>query len=584
MLSVKENITPTKILKSNTAQKGEHMLINLHVKNLALIKEVDIDFSDGLIVLTGETGAGKSLILGSVNIALGNKVTKDLIRRGEDFALVELTFKVDDSCLKKLKKFDIYIEDENIITVSRRISEQRSQSKINGETVNVKVLRQVMEALVDIHGQHEHQSLLYKNNHLIILDKFAKDNIKDILSDIKAQYLKYSDLKNKLKNYDIDDSKRTREIEFARFEVDEIDAAGLEIGEDEELENKYKKLSNGRDIVSNLSQIYNYLSYESNGGAGEIINRAIMDINNIKDMDEKLSQFQNSLYDIDSLCRDLVSEIYDYNKELEFSPEEFYNIEERLNLINHLKLKYGQGIEKILSYRDEKKSYLDKLADYDNVIGKLNKEVEEAENTLEILCQKLSKKRKEAALSLEEQVKKALKDLNFLSVDFKIEISRKENITETGFDQVEFLISTNPGEPVKSLAKVASGGELSRIMLALKSLLAEEDEIETLIFDEIDAGISGKTAHRVAEKLAEIGRKHQVICISHLAQIAAMSDNHYLIEKNLIENSTYTTIKLLNREQSIHELVRINGDGKITDIALKHASEMKDMADRTKCN
>lgn len=558
------------------------MLINLHVKNLALIKEVDIDFSKGLVVLTGETGAGKSLILGSVNIALGNKVSKDIIRTGTDYALVELTFSVDEECQKKLKELDIYTEDGNTVTVARKITESRSVSKINGETVNLNTLKKVMGMLVDIHGQHDHQSLLYPEKHLEILDEFAGREVEDLLLGIKNGYSKYCKLKKKLEEYDIDEGKRTREIEFAEFEVNEIESANLKIGEDEEIEETFKKISNSEQIVNCLSQVYNYLNYESENGAGFVINRAIMDINSIKGMDEKIDQFQSILYDIDSMCRDLTSDIADYNNELDFNPEYAREVEERYNTINHLKMKYGRTIEDVLAYMEEKQEYLEKLKNYTVEIEAIKAEIKQVEDRLGDLCADLSKKRKEAAKRLSELVTQALVDLNFISVDFAIDVEGEGRITEKGYDKVEFMISTNPGEPRRPLAKIASGGELSRIMLAIKSILAQEDKIETLIFDEIDTGISGKTAQRVAEKLAKISRNHQVICISHLAQIAAMADNHYLIEKKSENNSTVTEIYHLTREQSVKEIVRINGDGTMSNAAITHAIEMKDMADRTK--
>lgn len=558
------------------------MLINLHVKNLALIKEVDIDFSKGLVVLTGETGAGKSLILGSVNIALGNKVSKDIIRTGTEHALVELTFSVDEECQKKLKELDIYTEDGNTVTVARKITESRSVSKINGETVNLNTLKKVMGMFVDIHGQHDHQSLLYPEKHLEILDEFAGREVEGLLLGIKNGYLKYCKLKKKLEEYDIDEGKRTREIEFAEFEVNEIESANLKIGEDEEIEEIFKKISNSEQIINCLSHVYNYLNYESENGAGFVINRAIMDINSIKGMDEKIDQFQSILYDIDSMCRDLTSDIADYNNELDFNPEYAREVEERYNTINHLKMKYGKTIEDVLAYMEKKQEYLEKLKNYTVEIEAIKAEIKQMEDRLRDLCADLSKKRKEAAKRLSGLVTQALVDLNFISVDFAIDVEGDGRITEKGYDKVEFMISTNPGEPRRPLAKIASGGELSRIMLAIKSILAQEDKIETLIFDEIDTGISGKTAQRVAEKLAKISRNHQVICISHLAQIAAMADNHYLIEKKSENNSTVTEIYHLTREQSVKEIVRINGDGTMSNAAITHAIEMKDMADRTK--
>ena len=560
------------------------MLLNLHVKNLALIEEVDVDFEKGLIVLTGETGAGKSLILGSVNIALGNKASKDMIRKGTDYSLVELTFSVSENCAKQLKKYDIYMEEDNIITVTRKISEGRSISKINGETVNIKILKNVMSLLIDIHGQHDHQSLLYTKNHLDILDKFAKDSILELKEQIKEEYSKYTKLIKKLEEFNIDEGQKAREIEFAEYEVNEIESANLKPEEDVQVEEEFKKLSNSKEIVSALSEIYNALIYETAGGLGDIINKAVMDINSIKGMDEKISQFQTELYDIDNLCRELTSQIYDYNSGMDFNPEYVREVEERLDVINHLKLKYGNSIEEILRYKEEKEEYLEKLNNMTDEMESVKNQISELEGTLNNLCTKLSEQRKKAAKELEVLVKQALVDLNFIAVEFEIQITRKESIGENGFDNVEFMISTNPGESVKPLVKVASGGELSRIMLAIKSILATEDDIDTLIFDEIDTGISGQTAMKVAEKMAKISRNHQVICISHLSQIAAMADSHYLIKKTADENSTTTSIKKLTRQQSIEELVRINGGSGITEAGLIHATEMKDMADRTKSN
>lgn len=558
------------------------MLINLHVKNLALIKEVDVDFSNGLIVLTGETGAGKSLLLGSVNIALGNKVSKDIIRNGEDFALVELTFSTKKEQADFIRNMDIFVDDDNIITVSRKITESRSVSKINGETVNVKTLKTIMEMLIDIHGQHDHQSLLYPAKHLEILDKFAKDKIEDKLAHLKELNNNYKKLKQKLDEYSMDEAQRAREIEFAKFEVDEIEQAALKENEDVDLETTYKKLAGAKDVAVELSSIYQLISYENENGVGSQINRAISLINSVKSDDEKITQFKECLYDIDSMCKDLDCDIVDYTESLEFDSNYINEIENRLNTINHLKIKYGNSIEKILEYQNEKQNYLDELINYEEEINNIKSEIDSIYLDMENISLDISEERKKAALVLQEQVTKSLIDLNFMAVNFEISIERSNTITDNGFDNVNFMISTNPGEPVRPLNKVASGGELSRIMLAIKSILASEDEIDTLIFDEIDTGISGKTATMVAEKMANISRHHQVICISHLSQIAAMADNHYLIEKKLENNSTITNIKKLSGDESIEELVRINGDGTVSEAAISHAKEMKEMAERTK--
>ncbi|WP_303136051.1 DNA repair protein RecN [uncultured Eubacterium sp.] len=558
------------------------MLLNLHVKNLALIKEVDVDFTNGLVVLTGETGAGKSLILGSVNIALGKKVEKDIIRKGAEYALVELTFCIDSRLKEKLEQYDVYPEDENIIVVSRKITHGRSVSKINGETVSLTTLKNVMDLLIDIHGQHDHQSLLYKNTHLQILDKYAGEEVKELKNTISDKYSQYVEIKKELDKFDMDETKRLRECEFAEFEINEIEAANLSLGEDDEVENEFKKLSGSEKIMSSLSDAYQIMGYEGNQGVCECISRVGYDLSEISDIDSKLSDLQKQIYDIDDMCKGLAREISDYIDEVNYEPQRVAEVEERLNLINHLKLKYGQSIEKILAYKGEKQAYLDSLNNYNLMREETKTKLDKEMSELVVLCDKLSSLRKKYAIKLEETVVKALEDLNFLSVKFKINISKKENVSANGQDEVEFLISTNPGEEVKSLAKVASGGELSRIMLAIKSILAGEDEIDTMIFDEIDTGISGKTAQMVADKLMGISKEHQVICISHLAQIAAMADSHYLIEKNTDDESTETNIYRLSREDSIKELVRISSGGEITETAIKHATEMKEMAERAK--
>lgn len=558
------------------------MLLNLHVKNLALIKEVDVDFTNDLVVLTGETGAGKSLILGSVNIALGKKVEKDIIRKGAEYALVELTFCIDSRLKEKLEQYDVYPEDENIIVVSRKITYGRSVSKINGETVSLTTLKNVMDLLIDIHGQHDHQSLLYKNTHLQILDKYAGEEVKELKNTISDKYSQYIEIKKELDKFDMDETKRLRECEFAEFEINEIEAANLSLGEDDEVENEFKKLSGSEKIMSSLSDAYQIMGYEGNQGVCECISRVGYDLSEISDIDSKLSDLQKQIYDIDDMCKGLAREISDYIDEVNYEPQRVAEVEERLNLINHLKLKYGQSIEKILAYKGEKQAYLDSLNNYNLMREETKTKLDKEMSELVVLCDKLSSLRKKYAIKLEETVVKALEDLNFLSVKFKINVSKKENVSANGQDEVEFLISTNPGEEVKSLAKVASGGELSRIMLAIKSILAGEDEIDTMIFDEIDTGISGKTAQMVADKLMGISKEHQVICISHLAQIAAMADSHYLIEKNTDDESTETNIYRLSREDSIKELVRISSGGEITETAIKHATEMKEMAERAK--
>ncbi len=559
------------------------MLKNLHVKNMALIEEIDVDFENGLIVFTGETGAGKSLLLGSVNIALGQKASKELIRQGTNYSLVEMTFQIGSRETEYIKSFEIDMEDD-YVTVTRKISEGRSICKINGETVNLSTLKAVMSVLVDIHGQHEHQSLLYEKKHLEILDQFAWNEESALQKQLKQTYAQYKELNNRLAKLDIDEAERAREIEFAQFEVSEIASANLEKGEDEKLEQQLKLVSNSQEILSAISSVYQFLGYDQDSGAGAQIGRAILELDRVSDYDSSVKAMQDSLYEIDELCRDVVSEIETYHRNMEFDPETARSVEERFDIISHLKLKYGKSIEEILQYAKEKQAYLDRLIHLQDELDLLHSEIHSCYEKMEELCAKISEIRKNAAKRLEEQIVTALEELNFLSVDFRIVITRKEEISENGYDHVAFMISTNPGEPLMPLAKIASGGELSRIMLAIKSILASEDDVDTLIFDEIDTGISGRTAQKVAEKLAKISKNHQIICVSHLSQIAAMADHHYLIEKHLENDRTITMLRELERDASIREIVRINGGTEITSASLIQAEEMKDMATQVKSN
>lgn len=555
------------------------MLLNLHVKNLALIEEVDVDFTNGLIVLTGETGAGKSLLLGSVNLALGEKASKDLIRTGTDYSLVELTFSVDGECREKLKHLDIYIEDNNEVVVTRKISEGRSVAKINGETVNLKTLKEAMSLLLDIHGQHDHQTLLYRKNHLGFLDQFAKDDIKELINKVANQYEQYKKVLAQFDAMKLDDSSKTKELEFAKFEINEINSCDLKIGEDEELETEFRRVSNAEDTSNHLSQIHMCLN--GNPGVEEMLDKSIASINQIKETDEELENFKKTLYDIESLTRQVSSNVYDYNQSLEYDSERVRTLEERLDIINKLKMKYGNTIEQILKYRDERQEFVDRISNYEEEIENITKELEESKTKLKKYADSLSKTRKEKAKEFEKVVKNALEDLNFLSVEFEVKFDEKEPSSD-GIDAVEFLLSTNPGEEMKPLSNVASGGELSRIMLAIKSVEASTDNVDTLIFDEIDAGISGVTATAVADKLDILSKKNQVICISHLAQIAAMADSHYLISKTAKDNKTFSSVKKLDRDEEIDELVRLSGGDENSKASLMHARELKEKCESKK--
>ncbi len=557
------------------------MLQSLYVKNLALIDEIEIDLQKGLNILTGETGAGKSIILGSINLALGGRYSSDMLRNEAEPGYVELGFTVeDDSQIALLKEKDIYPED-GMVVLSRKMIEKRSVSKINGETVPISMLKEVAAILIDIHGQHEHQSLLYKKNHLMILDSYAKDSIDAVKKQVNEQYLNYRTCKEELENAGIDEKERLKEAGFLEFEIREITDAHLQIDEDERLEAQYRRMVNGKKIAENVEEAYEYTA-GGHSNASDFLSRAIRSLQEAANYDGKASELYDQLAEVDSLLNDFNRELADYKENFEFSEEDFYEVEKRLNEINHLKAKYGNSISEILAYCEEKEQRLVQLQDYDRYLLKLQHRLREAEEGLAQSSAILSDARRKAALDLKQQIKEHLLDLNFLDVQFEIEFEQTADYTAIGTDEVEFMISMNIGEAVRPLGDVASGGELSRIMLAIKTVMAEKDQIETLIFDEIDVGISGRTAQKVSEKMALIGKSHQVICITHLAQIAAMADAHYAIEKKVEAGKTKTIISLLNAEDEIRELARILGGAEITDKVLESAAEMKELAKATK--
>lgn len=558
------------------------MLHNLYVKNLALIDEIEVEFTKGLNILTGETGAGKSIILGSVNLALGGKYSADIIRKSAEYGYVELTFFVENKTQEEaLKRKDIFPED-GVVVLSRKLMSKRSISKINGETVPIALLKEAASILIDIHGQHEHQSLLYKKNHLTILDAFAKENIKQVKEKLAKAYLIYKEQKEELEEALTDEKERNKEIGFLEFEIQEIRQAKLSRQEDETLEETYRRMTNGKKIVGNLEEAYEYTGGTNSETASEAISRALRCMQEAAGCDEQAQDMFQQLAEIDSLLNDFNRELSDYKMSFDFSEETFFEVETRLNEINRLKAKYGNSIEEILEYCDKKEERLLKLQDYDAYLAQLQKKVEETEAEVKHYSNQLSLLRKEEAVKLAEAIRKGLRDLNFLDTQFEIVFRELGTYTVQGTDEVEFMISMNPGEPVKALGDVASGGELSRIMLAIKSVMAEKDQIETLIFDEIDVGISGRTAQKVSEKMSFIGRNHQVICITHLAQIAAMADAHYAIEKQVEDGVTKSKIFRLSKEQEIEELARILGGAKITDTVMQSAAEMKELAERTK--
>ena len=556
------------------------MLKNIHVKNFALIDEVEIDLTNGLNVLTGETGAGKSIIIDAVNYALGQKVSKDVVREDSEYALAELIFSATQSEIKnKLEAFGISCEDDEII-LSRKITNGKSTARINGETVPISTLKSIAMGLIDIHGQHDNQSLLYKSAQLNLLDSFLDEDATTIREKLRESYVNYTEKKKELE--ELDGEGDDKELAFLTFQLKEIEAAAVKPGEDDELETLYRKMSNAKKIAEAVSSAHRLTGYDYEG-AGSNVGRALSQIRMISDLDDEAKDLELILTDIDSLLNDFNRTVADYESTLEFSDEEFNEIESRINVINSLKSKYGRTIELVLEKREELINEIEKLQNIDEYKEKLTAEVNGLHKEVLSYCEELSKIRISCASDISREVENSLVDLNLLDARFEIKVSPNENnLSSKGYDDVELFICTNPGEKLKPLNMVASGGEMSRIMLALKSVMAKNDQIPTLIFDEIDTGISGRTAQKVSEKMATISKDHQVILVTHLPQIAAMADSHFEISKKAENGRTITSIKELSEQEIVLELARMLGGVTITDAVLENAKEMKKQADAIK--
>lgn len=563
------------------------MLQRLYVKNFAIIDEIEIDFRNCLNIMTGETGSGKSIVIGSINCALGGKVAKEMIRQEAEYAYVELEFVSERQEARDfLKKYELP-EENGQYTISRRIMQNgRSIVKVNGETSTQAAVKELAEVLLDIHGQHEHQSLLYKKNHLMILDRFAAKREEAVLPHLQSAYREYSNAKKTLQEENKDSTSRQREISLLEYECNEIRAAQLRPGEKDELTSKYKRLSNQKTIVEALGTCYQ-LTGQDTESAAENIGHGLRSLMKVSGMDERISQMQESLTELENGLSDFNREISEYLSDMEEEGDTLEEVSTRLDLIHHLESKYsrtasGSGEEAILEYLKEAEEKLEKYSDYDAYLSGLQHKLESAEAELKKYSTELGSIRREEAGKLSVEITKALQELNFQQVKFEIRVEDTGMYSAGGTEEAEFLISLNPGEGVLPLAQIASGGELSRIMLGIKSVMADRDEIETLIFDEIDSGISGRTAQKVSERLAVISRQHQVICITHLPQIAAMADTHFTITKSIKDGRTRTNISSVDETESIEEIARLLGGAKITESVLQNAREMKALAQELK--
>ena len=552
------------------------MLDRLMVKDLALIEKSVVEFGPGLNILTGETGAGKSILLGSIQLALGQKANKDMIRHGSEQALIELSFSLGEekeSALKELEE-DLEIEEGSLI-IRRKISEKKSENRVNDLSVTLAKLREISGELLDLHGQHEHHSLLKEGAHLAILDSFMARRGGRILSEVKEAYENYREKKKKVEAYSLPEEERKRELDFLQFELEELSSANLKPGEEEQLSKDYAVYENRDRLKSLLLRVQEELADRDFHGPVKNLEEAVT-------FDESLKNVLDTAYELEAVGEDCLRAVEHYLDHSEMDEEKFFLLGERLDTIRSLMMKYGGTEEKALEALSKKEERLRFLTDYEKEKALMEEALARSEEELREKAERLSLERQKTAKELEERIQQEMQELGFLDTRFTFRFEKKKEISEKGFDEVESYVSLNPGEPLRPLREVGSGGELSRIMLSIKTVLADTDAVPTLIFDEIDTGISGRTAEKVGEKLEKIAKNHQVILITHLPQIAAKADRHFLIEKNVQEGKTKTEIHALNEEASVKELARLLGGEELTEAALQNARSLKAKAKEKK--
>lgn len=553
------------------------MLESLAVKNFALIKEAHIDFKNNLNVLTGETGSGKSILIGSINLALGMRASKDYMRDENEDTTVSISFEVKDKeTLDYIKEQDIPVDEDGKVIIFRRITKDKNIAKINDEPSTLNKIKEVTEKLIDIYGQHDGESLRKNAKHIEFLDSFIGNESTEKKNIVSKLYTELKDKKEKLATFNLDERMRLREIDILKYEVDELEKANLKAGEEEELADRFKLVSNSKNIIESLTNALNALQDLN-------LSAAVKEVKSAVKYDDSLNNIYSSLMDCDSIVSDSIKELDKKIDQYDIDEKDYANMESRLDLIRGILAKYNNSVDKALAELDYKKKRLVELADYDNEKKKAEDEVAKAEKKLEKAATELSELRKKYSKDFIGKIVDELKDLGFLDVKFDISIERKNEITRDGFDEVTFMISLNTGEKMRALSDVASGGELSRIMLSIKTILSESFGTETLIFDEIDAGISGITASKVASKLNRIAKNHQVILITHLPQIAAMADNHFVIKKEVADDRTITTIEQLDDKGMIDEIGRlVSSSGELTNTVLANAKELKESAMKEK--
>ena len=537
------------------------MITTLHIKNIGIIEELSINLNKGLNVLTGETGAGKTLIIDSIQIISGGRFSKEMIRKGENTSFIEL-------CIYEPNSPDAI---EGNIIVSREISiNGRNMCKINGRMVTVNELKDFMKKYIEIHGQNDNQELLDSKTHLTYLDSYIGEEIKNLKQQYNNKYKKRSEIKNELKANLGDDKEKERKLDLLKYQLNEIEQANLKINEDLELEEKRKIIVNSEKISSNLTQVDEAISTNSI----DSLSFAIKSLGKIENIDEKYEKVSTNLKNIYYELQELARDINQYKEEIDFDANERNEIEQRLDFIYSLKRKYGNTIEEILNYKNKINEEIERINNLEEYNNKLKKELKQIEDEMEELANSISIIRIKNAKELSKKINNELKDLEMKNALINIKVEGQQEFNKDGKDIVKFLISTNLGEDEKELIKIASGGEMSRVMLAIKKVLSDTDKIPVMIFDEIDTGISGNAANAVAEKLSAISNLHQVLCISHLPNIAAVADYNYYISKNIINNRTNTSIKLLKEQEVLEEIARISS-GEVNEITIKYASKLR---------
>lgn len=559
------------------------MLERIRVKNIALIHEAEVELTKGLNILTGETGAGKSVLLGSLQLALGAKADKGMIRQGAEYAYAQLAFSLEEGQREELASFDLNLDEEDMLLLERKVYPNKSVCKVNDDIVTLKTMQSIAQLLIDVHGQREHQSILKASKQEELLDEYGKEALMPHIKELENLYHTYVEEEEALEEMEQMDENAIRELEFLKFEHDEIEKADLKEGEDALLEEKYTRLVSAKKIRELVMAAGSVLQNEAGNGALSSISFAIRQVKEGAALDKNLKEMEKQLLDAETLLQECSHDLDRYLDRFSLEEEDFAAVEERLNLINHLKDKYGREIADILQYLENCDEKIHKLENIEQTKTELKEKHEKTKKAYFALSAQVHEIREKEAAAFVKEMEAALLDLNFEQCDFHIELTYDEdNMGKRGCDTVTFQISLNPGEPLKDLSLVASGGELSRIMLAQKSVFAKKDEIGILVFDEIDAGISGRTAWKVSEKLAVLRNRHQVICITHLPQIAAMADAHYEIEKKVLDEKTNTSIRRLSPEESIREIGRLLGTDQVTETVLQNAAEMKELAEETK--